>query len=258
MILRFLRKGIRVQRYIILFIVILESCSFGQSLRGLVNEGVDQYSDKKYPEAEVNFKKGLEASPNSFQAEFNLGDSYFRQQRYDEAVKSFQQSIVKTDDKNLKAQAFHNIGNSLLKAQKLKESVEAFKQSLKLNPYDKETKYNLSYALNLMKDQQQNQQNQNQQQNQNDKDKNKDKQDQQNKDNQNQNKDQQDKQQNPQDNEAKQDNTKQDQKQPKADKQKISKEEAERILNAIKNNEQELQNKIRKHKGKRVPTEKDW
>lgn len=239
--------------------IIAAGSVYGQSLRGHVNKGVEQYDDKKYAEAEVNFKKGLETVPNNFQAEFNLGDAYFRQQRYDEAVKAFQQSVVKTDDKNLKAKAFHNIGNSHLKAQKLKESVEAYKQSLKLNPHDQETKYNLSYALNLLKNQQQNQQNQNQQ-NQNDKNQDKDKQDQQdqqNQNDQNQNKDQ-NKQQNPQDNEAKQDETKQNKQQPKPDKEKMSKEEAERILNAIKNNEQELQNKIRKHKGKRVPTEKDW
>lgn len=245
-------------RYLFIFTLLLVSVSYGQSLRGLVNDGVDQYADKKYPEAEVNFKKGIESAPNNFQAEFNLGDAYFKQQRFDEAVKSFQQAIVKTDDKTLKAKAFHNIGNSFLKAQKLKESVEAYKQSLKLNPYDQETKYNLSYALNLLKNQQQNQQNQNQ--NQQNKDQNKqdqNKQDQQKQQNQDQNEDQQNKdQQNPQENEAKQDNTKQQQ--PKPDKEKISKEEAERILNAIKNNEQELQNKIRKHKGKRVPTEKDW
>src|SRR3990172_4996433 len=99
-------------------------------------------------------------------------DSYKKQQRYDEAIKSFQNSLTHTEDGIMKSKAFHNIGNSLLKSQKIKESVEAYKNSLKLNPNDKDTKYNLSYALSLLK-QQQDQQQQNKNQN----DKNRDKQD---------------------------------------------------------------------------------
>ncbi len=40
--------------------------------------------------------------------------------------------------------------------------------------------------------------------------------------------------------------------------QKISKEEAERILEALKDNEKDLQKELRKIKGKRVKTDKDW
>lgn len=247
-----------------------------QSARGLINDGVELYKDKKFGDSEVNFKKGMEKVPDSFNAYFNLGDAQYKQERYDEALKSYQQSLAKTGDKNLKAKAYHNIGNSLLKSQKLKESVEAYKNALKLNPNDKDTKYNLSYALNLLKEQNNQQQknkndkqdnkqdknNQNNQNNQNKKDQNdQDKNKDQNKQNQDQNKDQnkdqnnQNQQDKPnQDQKAQQDNTKQQQQ----DKEKMSKEEAERILNAIRNNEQDLQKKLRKHEGKAVRTDKDW
>ncbi|MGQ9799330.1 MAG: tetratricopeptide repeat protein, partial [Ignavibacterium sp.] len=58
----------------------------------------------------------------------------------------------------------------------------------------------------------------------------------------------------PKDQEAKQDNTKQQQ-QPDS---KISKEQAERMLEALKNNEKELQKNLRRIKGKVVKPEKDW
>ena len=38
----------------------------------------------------------------------------------------------------------------------------------------------------------------------------------------------------------------------------MSKEEAQRILQALKNEEKDLQKKLRKHKGKAVKKEKDW
>ena len=158
----------------------------------------------------------------------------------------------KTDDD--KAKIHYNVGNSLLKSQKLDESIEEYKESLKLNPNDQEVKYNLSYAINMKNNQQQDQQNQDQQQ---DQDKNEDqKNDNQNQDQQDkeqENKDQQQQQDQQQNEESKQDNTKQQQQE-----QKISKEEAERILEALKDNEKDLQKELRKIKGKRVKTEKDW
>jgi tetratricopeptide (TPR) repeat protein len=243
---------------IITFIILIFPYVKSQSLRTLVNDGVDSYQHKNFDEAEVNFRKGIENKADEFIPHFNLGDTYYKQGKYDEAIKSYQQSIGKTNDKSLKAKAFHNIGNSLIKADKLKESIEAYKNSLKLNPSDKETKYNLSYALKKLEQQQdeQNQKDKNKDQDQKDKNENKnqDQKDQDNKqDQQNQNdKNKQNNQQAPKDQEAKQDQTQQKQQ------EKMSKEEAERVLNALKENEKDIQKKLRKKTGVRVKTDKDW
>ena len=238
----------------ILFVLILFAIgsqeSFSQSLRGLVNEGVENYNDGNFSDAEVNFKKGVEKSPESFEAKFNLGDAYFKQERFDDAMKSYNSAMAFAKDDLEKARVHYNIGNSLLKAQKIEESIEEYKKSLKLNPDDQEAKYNLSYALELLKNKD------DQQQQKNDKDKNKDKNQDQNKD-QNQDKDKKDQQ---KDQQNKQDQQKQDQqdKKQQQQQQKISKEEAERILEALKDNEKDLQKELRKIKGKRVKTDKDW
>jgi len=233
-------------KYFSLTLLIPTALAFAQSTRGLVNDGVNLYNEKKFSDAEVNFKKGSENAPDNFEAKFNLGDAYYKQQRYDEAIKSFQSALANAKTDEEKAKIYHNVGNSLLKAQKLKESIGAYKESLKLNPNDQETKYNLSYALNMLKNQNQNQ---NQKQNQKN-DKNKD----QNKDQQKQNQDQQKQDQQKQD-QQKQNQQQQNQKQKE---QKISKEEAERILDALKNNEKDLQKQLRRVRGQKVKTEKDW
>ena len=154
------------------------------------------------------------------------------------------------------AKVYHNIGNSLLKSNKIEQSVEAYKNALKFNPNDQDTKYNLSYALEMLKnkDKDKNKQDKNDQ---NKKDQDKKDQEQQNQDQKNKDQNKQDQQQNPQpkDQESKQDNTKQPQ-QPKE--QKISKDEAQRILDAIKNNEKDLQKLLRKKTGKVKKTDKDW
>jgi len=154
----------------------------------------------------------------------------------------------------------HNIGNSLLKSQKLEESVNAYKNGLKLNPNDADTKYNLSYALSLLKDKQNQQKNdQNNKEQKKDNKQNKDGQnkDQNKQDNKDQNQDKQNQQnQNQQQQNQKDQQTKQDALKQKPS--KISKEESERILNALKNNEKDLQKKLRKKAGNVVRTEKDW
>ena len=240
----------------VLFVLILFAIgsqeSLSQSLRGLINEGVENYNEGNFSDAEVNFKKGVEKSPESFEAKFNLGDAFFKQERYDEAIKSYNSASAFAKDDLEKARVHYNIGNSLLKAQKIEESIEEYKKSLKLNPGDQEAKYNLSYALELLKNKD------DQQQQKNDKDQNKDKNQDQNKDqNQDQDKkDQQKDQQNKQDQQKQDQQDKKQQQQPQQ--QKISKEEAERILEALKDNEKDLQKELRKIKGKRVKTDKDW
>ena len=243
----FLREGFRVSYLVLLLIITISSSSLAQSARGLVNDGVELYKEQKFADAEVNFKKGAEKSPDSFEAKFNLGDAYYKQERYDEAIKSFQSALVNARNDEERAKIFHNVGNSLLKSQKIKESIGAYKEALKLNPNDQETKYNLSYALEMLKNQDQNQQ-QNQQDDQN-KDQNQDQQDQ---NQQNQDQQKQDQQQQQQQQEQQQQQAQQQKE------QELTKQEAEKILEALKNNEKDLQKQLRKIKGQRVKTEKDW
>lgn len=232
----------------LIFTVIFTSSIYSQSLRGLVNDGVDNYEESKFAEAEVNFKKGIEKDVESFEPRFNLGDAIYKQGRFEEALEEFKNTLPLAKDDNGKANIFYNIGNTFLKNKKLQESIAAYKEALKLNPNDMDSKYNLSFALKQMQNQQ-NQQNQNNQdQNQDKQDQNKeDQQDQNQQENQDQNKEQQqEEQQNKQ------------QPQPKDPKEEISKDEAQRILDALKNNEAELQKKMRQKKAKKSKVEKDW
>lgn len=256
---RQIRNGNHITILTAIVLILFSSISFAQSNRILINKGVDKYDEKKYSDAEVDFRKVVEGSPKNFDANFNLGDSYYKQQKYEEAIKSYTSALENTESDANRAKVYYNIGNSLLKDDKIEQSIEAYKNALKYNSDDDDTKYNLSYALELLKNknQKKDQQNKNDQ---NKKDQNKkDQQKQQNQNQDQQNKDQkkQDQKQNPQpkDQESKQDNTKQKQ-QPKEN--QISKEEAQRILDALKNNEKDLQKKLRKKTGTVRPTDKDW
>lgn len=239
---------------------------FAQQERKYIRQGNRQYNaafadsskidSVKFQQSETNYRKALEKEPNSWDATYNLGNSLYRQKKYEEAMRQYQAaSSMSHDNKEQLAQAFHNLGNTLLQGNQLEPAVEAYKNALRNNPNDYQTKYNLAWALDKMK-QQQNQQQQDQNKDQQDKDKQdqQDQKDQQQKDQQDQqNKDQQ----------QKQDQQKQQQEQQQNEQQeknKISKEDAQRILEALQNQEKGVQEKIQKEKAKskKVTLEKDW
>ena len=244
--------------FFLIFTALLNGLIIGQS-RSVINKGVDKYEEGNFTEAEKNFKESIDDKFENYEGHFNLGDALYKQDKYEDALSYYKNALALAETDEQKAQVFHNVGNTLLKSQKLDESIEAYTQSLKLNPKDPETKYNLSYALKQK--QKQDEQDQNKDQNKDkkeDQDKNKDqnKEDQQKQD---QNKDEENKdQQNQDDQKDQQEKDKQDQQQQQQPPPEISKEEAGRILNALKDDEKDIQKELRKQKGKKVKVEKDW
>lgn len=96
-----------------------------------------------------------------------MGDAYYRQGQYDQAIEQYKNALASTKNKVLSAHAYHNIGNSYLAQKKYNESIKAYENALRLDCQDDDTRYNLAYAeamANPKKQQQQQQQQQNQQQ----------------------------------------------------------------------------------------------
>jgi len=239
--------------YLYLFIAMslfLNGQIYAQKDRKLIREGNREFEKEKYDDSEILYRKAQEDTKLPFVTSFNIGDALYKQEKYEEAASQFLKLSEQESEKLARAGSFHNLGNSYLQASKLEESIEAYKNALRKNPNDLETKYNLAFAQDKLKKQQQEQQqdkDQNQDQDQDKQDKNKD---QENQDN-NQNQDQQNE---PQDQDQNQD---QNQK-PSPD--QISKEDAERILQALQDDEKDVQEKVKKAKAlkAKVKTVINW
>lgn len=162
----------------------------------------------------------------------------------------------RSDDVKTKSSALYNLGNTLYDGQKYAEAAEAYKQTLRLDPNNENARYNLAMAQQkLQESEQQEQQNQDGEN--------------QNSDNQDQQQQQQNQQQEGEENQEKQQSESQEQQQQQAqqgeegqgeDQQAISKEDAERMLDALENEEQKTIEKIQKDKtkGQNVKIDKDW
>jgi len=208
---------------LLMFLGILPSL-YAQEENMFIREGNRYFKSKKYTDAEVAYRKGLQKNPKSFEANYNLGNALYKQEKYAEALEKYNEAVPFAGSSREKlADAFHNAGNALLKQNKIAESISAYKQSLKLNPKDDNTRYNLAYAQKLLKNQQQNKNNQD---------------------------NKQDKNQQQQDPKQKEQQKQQEQ---------IEKEKAQQILEALMQDEKETMEKSKKQpKASRSNMEKDW
>ena len=210
--------------------------------RDYLRSGNKLYNDSLFIKAEVDYRKALEINPKSTDAMFNLANTLLMQQKAKEAMEQYESVSKIEKDKDKLAQIYHNMGVILQSSKQLPQCIEAYKESLRNNPKDDETRYNLALAQKQLKDQQQNQQNQDQQQQQQE----------QKEDKQEQNKDHQEQ-------EQKDQQQQQNQQQQQQNKNEMSKENAQQLLNAVMQDEKNVQDKVKKQlqiQGKKL--EKDW
>ena len=223
--------------------------------RVCLRNGNKLYEKKRFAEAEVEYRKALQANPASEKARFNLATALMRQgsataQQNDEKNPMIQAEGILANlaegaqDKLLRGKACYDLGNIAYGRQDYGKAVEMYKHALRCNPDDDQARHNLRIAQLKKQEQDKNKDknknnDQNKDQNQDNKDQNKNQNKDQNKDqdkqNQDQNKDKQNQNQNNQNN--------QDQQQ-KPQQGGMSQQNAEQVLKAMQDRERATQQRI--------------
>ncbi len=248
-----------IRRHLMQKVIFFLSINFVFSLNAFaqghrqVKEGNQLYAEEKYDEANNKYRDALIENPESPIVHFNIGDALYKKNNHEEALKSFEKA-TSSDDILVQSKSYYNVGNALYRLGKLPESILMYKKALELNPDDEDAKYNLEYVRAKLKNEAQKQPlpNQNQKQQSGEQ-----QQDQQNPD-QNSEEQKKEEEQNAseeQQNNEQQQNQQEQQAQPA---QEISKKDAERILDALKNEEQDLLQQQRAKKPGRPFRGKDW
>lgn len=235
---------------------------FAQKEKQILYKGNQAYHSGKLVEAGNHYRQSLQTKPDYYKANFNLGDALYRTANmmkagkipvpdkkmtvdsaaalvYNQAADQFEVAAESTTNADTAQKAWHNYGNSKLMQKDFEAAISGYKKALRLNPKDEDTRYNLAFAQRELAKQQ--------------KDK-KDKDDKENKDKDKNEKKEQNKK-DKEDINNQNDKDKQEAQQPQ-----MSKEQAEKMLNALKNDEKKKQaeRKIKGEPGQRVKVEKDW
>lgn len=254
----------RILIYLFILVIVSNQMGFSQPGRKKIVEGNKLFQQEQYDAALNKYRDAQVNNPESPLLKFNIGDAEYKKNKYEEAIKNFEQSL-NTDDVIEQSKAYYNMGNSLYRLGKLPESIMAYKKALELNPDDKDAKYNLEFVRKQLKDksdknqqnqnqQQQQQKQQNQQQQQNDQDKQQNQQEQQ----QQQQQQQQEEQQSLESDEEREQQEQQQQQQPVEPTEEMSKEDAERILQALQEDQEKMKDARKQKIQGNVQVLKDW
>lgn len=235
-----------------------------------VRAGNRKFRKDNWKEADISYRKALVKDSTSVAANYNLANTLYRQENYEEAEK-----LMKKIGDNASASAnaadyWYNTGDIAIAKKDWQGAVNAFKEALLKNPSDMDAKENYIYAKKMLENQQKNgggngdgqnnqdqnnqdQNNQNQDQNKNGQDQNKGGKNKDQDQNQNQNQNQNQDQNNGQGNG--------NQQPPQGQEGKISPQQAQQMLRAIQAKEKETQDKVNKEKADALKSrqkEKNW
>lgn len=212
----------RLAKTIMLLVsTILFQSTFAQTEKELIRDGNKFYAEKNYEQANGNYTAAIKINPQSLNGYSNLGNSQFKEKKFEESLKSYDQALQIEKNQNKVSNLNYNKGVVYQTDNKLEECIVQYKKALRINPSDDDARQNLQKALKKQKEDKKD--------NKNDKNKNKD------------------------DNPDKKDDK------PKPSKSDLSQKEAEDKLKALMQQEKNLQNKLHKSNNQSAASpEKDW
>jgi len=233
-------------------------------------KGNDLFEAEAYAEASEAYRSGIrsvqEDGPGRVHAGLlnNLGASLYRQGEFESAAAGFASSVRMAPDAAGRARGLYNAGNALVQAQKLEDALEMYKEALLEDPTSEDAKHNYELARRQLDEQQQQQQ---EQDGENEEGENNDQQNEGENEDQGNNEQQQDQQQQDQEQQQQNDGDADNQEsqepqdgenQREQNPETLTREEAERMLEALQNQEEQLLREVQKLKTRPRRVDKDW
>ncbi len=224
--------------------------------------GNAHYKSGNYEAAADAYYRGLAAyetgTPDAayYGLQNNLGAALHQQGDFALARPAFARAMETAPSQADFARAAYNAGNNAFREEQAEAALDFYKKALLADPANADAKFNYEFVKRRLEQQQQQGQGENQdQQDGENQDENQQGENQQNQDQQNQEQQQEGQNQEPQ--EGEQPQNAEPQPQPETPDQ-LSRQQAERILQALENEEQQLLREVQKVKGRPRRVEKDW
>ena len=238
-----------MKKIVVLIGLLLTVTSFAQVDRKDVRRGNRQFGKAKYGDADISYRKGLNADTTSVPAAYNLANNLYRQENFSEAGKYYQQALRHVPEVGRRHQdpyafdTYFNAGDAALKQKQYRAAMDCFVRALIIDPDHMEAKENYFYARKMLENNpdgggEGNDQNQDQ----------------------NQDQDQQDQKQDQQPKDQNQDQGQDQQPKPYGGSE-ISPQQAQQMLQAIQAQERQTQDKVNKEKAAALKSrqkEKNW
>lgn len=244
----------------VVLLLLIAALGFGDD-KDKGRQGNKRYHEKQFQEAATLFREGLASTDESSNPVIrgglanNLGCALNRTEAYEEASQAFSQAIQLATNEQELTRSTYNAGNNAFQAGNPQGSLQYYRQALLADAANEDARFNYEFVRRLMQ-QQQDQQGEGGEQQENPQDQ---QQEPQPSDEEQQDEEQeQDQQGDNSENQQQESDDEQPQPEPKEQEGGMSEEQAEQILQALQNDEEELMRQVWRMKGKPRSVDKDW
>ncbi len=126
-------------------LVFLSQCGFLETSRSLNEKANQDFSQKKYQSAAEKYQKAKVKNPDDPAIRYNLGTALYEGRQYRETQPELKKAL-ETKEPSLKARTYYNLGNTEYRLGNFEGAISAYKEALKLDPADKDAKFNLEFV----------------------------------------------------------------------------------------------------------------
>ncbi len=239
-----------------LIVLLLVPPLFASKATDAVSKGNEAFRNEEYREALEQYQIAETEMPESPKIDYNIAGVHFSEGKYEEAAERYTRALNSTD-MDIETNAYYNLGNAHYRMEDYQNAITAYQEALDNNPDFTAAKINLELARKMLKEQMKPQE-QEQQEQQEQEQKEQEQEQEKKEDEQQQEEEQQQQEQNQQQDDQNKEDEQQQQQQSQPQEQKMSKEDAERILNALRDDERDIQKKIQRQVGAGDYKGKDW
>jgi len=114
-------------------------------------EGTDLYNEGRIDEALSKWRDAQIESPDKEELHYNIGGALHREKKYEDSFNEYEK-VLDTKDADLQSKTYYNMGNTHYRMGKLLEAVEDYKKCLDINPDDEDAKYNIEFVRKKIKE----------------------------------------------------------------------------------------------------------
>ena len=145
-----------MRKFLIFISLLVSVTAFAQVDKKDVRRGNRQFGKAKYGDADISYRKALNADSTSVPAAYDLGNNLYRQGDFAGAGKSYQQALRHIPEAKPRKQAdyafdtYFNAGDAALQQKQYRAAMESFIQALLIRPDDMEAKENYVYARKML------------------------------------------------------------------------------------------------------------
>jgi tetratricopeptide (TPR) repeat protein len=120
-----------------------------------LRQGNEDFSEGRYDEAEINYRRGLDKNKESIEGYINLGNALYRQSKFEDALEQYNMADSLMDESDVRKQelskqlanTYTSQGNQYYKNGKFADAVSCYQEGLKRDSSSYESYYNLGNAL---------------------------------------------------------------------------------------------------------------